>query len=476
VKKSDHSAASPDLVARAAGALEQPAWVAGGWVRDRLLGRTSADADLVIEGDPEAAARAAADSLRGSFVVLDAARRIYRVALPHAHVDFTAMRGASIEQDLKKRDFTINAVGLPASRAPRRLWRRDLVDPTGGLSDIAEKVVRPTGPSVFEEDPLRTMRAIRLAAALGFSLPPSTRRAIGRHAHLLSGVAAERVRDELFPVLRSRQAHLHLDTAQRLGLMRIAMPEIEPLRGLRQGRHHRLDAWGHTLEALRHLNRLLRQAGSWAGRFEKKVRTILEEPTSGDRTRADMLRFACLLHDIGKPATLSFDERGMHFYGHPGLGGKAAAAAARRLRMSRLEASAVRALVENHMRPLLLTRGEATARALRRLVADVGDRCAELACLALADLMAGRPSRAAVRVQRDLTARLLAHLFTRPAVRRPLLNGREVMARYGLQQGPIVGWLLETVRRAQLERGIKTREEAWAVLDVALATRDARPR
>jgi hypothetical protein len=90
--------------------------------------------------------------------------------------------------------------------------------------------------------------------------------------------------------------------------------------------------------------------------------------------------------------------------------------------------------------------------------------------------MAGRPSRAAVRVQRDLTARLLAHLFTRPAVRRPLLNGREVMARYGLQQGPIVGWLLETVRRAQLERGIKTREEAWAVLDVALATRDARPR
>lgn len=466
---------SPELLASAAGAFPAEAWVAGGWVRDRLLGSGSTmltagkspDADLVIAGDAEAAAMQAADSLGGSFVVLDRARRTYRVALPGAHIDFTEMRGSKMEQDLRRRDFTINAMALPASRILHRLWRRHIADPTGGLRDLAAKVVRPAGPRAFEEDPLRTLRAIRMAASLGFTLSPSTQRGVKQNAHLLARVAAERIRDEFFPILRSRQVHAHLAMAQRLRLMRQVLPETESLLRLKQGVHHRLDAWDHSLEAVRLLNGLLASPQRWAGRFAGRIRSLLCEPASGDRTRADILRFACLLHDIGKPATFSRDEKGVHFYGHAALGGQMAAAAARRMRLSRQEVSAVRTIVENHMRPLLLTRESVTDRAIRRLIADTGNRCADICALALADLLAGRPSRADARTQRAFTLRVLAELLAQPAVAEPLVNGHEVMKRYHLKPGPMVGRLLEIVRQAQVERGISTREEAWALLDSA---------
>ena len=481
---------SPELLASAAGAFPAEAWVAGGWVRDRLLGSGSTmltagkspDADLVIAGDAEAAAMRAARALGGSFVLLDRARRTYRVALPGAHIDFTEMRGSKMEQDLRRRDFTINAMALPASRILHRLWRRHIADPTGGLRDLAAKVVRPAGPRALEEDPLRTLRAIRMAASLGFALSPSTQRGVKQNAHLLARVAAERIRDEFFPILRSRQVHVHLAMAQRLGLMRQVVPETESLLRLKQGVHHRLDAWDHSLEAVRLLNGLLASPQRWAGRFagpvlptqsgsgslfEGRIRSLLCEPASGDRTRADILRFACLLHDIGKPATFSRDEKGVHFYGHAALGGQMAAAAARNMRLSRQEVSAVRTIVENHMRPLLLTREPVTDRAIRRLIADTGNRCVDICALALADLLAGRPSRADARTQRVFTLRVLAELFARPAAPEPLVNGHEVMKRYHLKPGPMVGRLLEIVRQAQVERGISTREEAWMLLDRA---------
>jgi putative nucleotidyltransferase with HDIG domain len=469
---------SPELLASAAGAFPAEAWVAGGWVRDRLLGSGSTmltagkspDADLVIAGDAEAAAMQAADSLGGSFVVLDRARRTYRVALPGAHIDFTEMRGSKMEQDLRRRDFTINAMALPASRILHRLWRRHIADPTGGLRDLAAKVVRPAGPRAFEEDPLRTLRAIRMAASLGFTLSPSTQRGVKQNAHLLARVAAERIRDEFFPILRSRQVHAHLAMAQRLRLMRQVLPETESLLRLKQGVHHRLDAWDHSLEAVRLLNGLLASPQRWAGRFAGRIRSLLCEPASGDRTRADILRFACLLHDIGKPATFSRDEKGVHFYGHAALGGQMAAAAARRMRLSRQEVSAVRTIVENHMRPLLLTGEPVTDRAIRRLIADTGNRCADICALALADLLAGRPSRADARTQRVFTLRVLAELFAQPAVAEPLVNGHEIMKRYHLKPGPMVGRLLEIVRQAQVERGISTKKEAWMLLDRAART------
>jgi len=462
----DSAAISPAFLARVLPERLGPAWVVGGWVRDRLLGRLAADCDLVVERSAEEAAASAARRLAGSFVAL--ARGNFRVVVPGLHVDFTRPRAPTIEQDLLERDFTINAIALPRQHLRSTRWREHLVDPAGGLRDLSRGLVRAVRPEAFDRDPLRMLRAIRFAAALGFKIHPATRRAIASRSHLISQVSGERLREEFFSILRSDRADHHLATAARLGLLGALMPELTRLSGIEQGKFHVKDAFHHTLLSVRHINSLLRARRPWLKEWDGKVQELLSRPIAGGRTHADMLRFAALAHDLGKAQTRMEDRTGVHFYGHPVVSAEMAVRIAQRLRLGRKEQAVVRILAANHMRPLLLARATPTERSIRRLLLAAGEQTVPLGLLAIADLLASGSPAAARRSQQQLAARLASAAFSEHARRPPLVDGHKIMRRYNLQPGVEVGRLLQIARRAQMERGLRTEADVWRILDKAV--------
>ncbi len=231
-------------VARAALA-GQPAWLVGGAVRDRLLGRSLVDLDLVVDGDPEQAARALARAAgRAACFALSEDFGAWRVVARGRawQADVERLRGGSLRADLELRDFTVNAIAESIEGGSQ-------IDPLGGLEDLTAGRLRMAGPSAFADDPLRVLRLVRMAVEL--ELEPS-RRPARRRAHVsgLRDVSAERVFIELRRILASPRARRGIELMGELGATAVVLGELEALRGVEQSRFHHLDVYGHTLEAL----------------------------------------------------------------------------------------------------------------------------------------------------------------------------------------------------------------------------------
>ena len=484
-------------------ARERGAWVwpVGGAVRDVLLGRPVHDWDFAVDGDALGVARAAADALGGAYFPLDAERGAGRVILAAADggrlaLDFAALRGADLEADLSVRDFTVNALALDEMGA--------VVDPTGGQADLDAERIRATSERAFRDDPVRLLRAVRIEAELGFGIEPQTAAWIRRDAALLATPAAERVRDEFVRLLALRGAASHLQRLDEFGLLTHVVPELESLKRVAQSLPHRFDVWRHTLltvdttegvvatvtgSALR--PRTLRprsvQAGlgvladvppaAWGDlarvtvQFADDVAKHLAVEVSGGRDRALLLKLSALLHDVGKPGTWSQSEDGrVHFYNHEPVGARMAAARMRALRFSRDEVERARVMIGQHLRPAHLARAErVTRRAVYRYFRATGCAGVDVALLGLADHLATwGPNLEEQRWARrlEVAETLLAHYFERyeeTVAPPPLLTGRDLMAELGLEAGPEVGRLLETLREAQAAGEVRTREEALAL-------------
>ncbi len=220
------------------------AWLVGGAVRDRLLGRQTADVDIVVDGDPGEAARAVARAARGAarFALSEEFGSWRVVARGGAwQVDVEPLRGQSIEEDLELRDFTLNSIAEPlAGGAP--------VDPLGGAADLQVGRLRMSGPSAFTQDPLRVLRLVRLAVELDLEVDSETSRCASASADALSGVSAERVFMELRRIISAPHARRGLELMDSLGAMAVVLPELVELRGVEQNRFHHRDVYGHTLE------------------------------------------------------------------------------------------------------------------------------------------------------------------------------------------------------------------------------------
>jgi tRNA nucleotidyltransferase/poly(A) polymerase len=233
-----------DAVREALG--DAPAWIVGGAVRDRLLGRRGADddVDLVVEGDARAAARRIARAARGAPFELSDAFGAWRVVGPGQawQVDVTPLQGGSLLSDLAARDLTVNAMAEPVSGGA-------IVDPYGGRADLAARRLRMVGPGAFAVDPLRTLRVARLACELGFGVEPETAAAARAHAGDLDRVSPERVFAELKRILVADDPLAGLELMDELGLTAVVLPEIEALHGVEQNPYHHRDVHGHTIEA-----------------------------------------------------------------------------------------------------------------------------------------------------------------------------------------------------------------------------------
>lgn len=458
------------LLAAAAETIDGPGWVVGGAVRDLLLGRPVRDLDLALPTGSVAAARRLAARLGAAFVPLGEPHGMARVvvASPPTRIDLSDFRGPTLTEDLAGRDVTINALAVPLEAL--LTGGAAVVDPTGGLPDLAARRLRACRPSALADDPVRVLRVLRLAHELGFSVAPETETLARAAAPGLATVAAERVRDELTHLLRLPSSAPAVRQAEAWTVLATVLPEVAAMRTAAQSAPHRFTVWEHSLRALEAADRLLADLTVLAPHHDR-VATHLGEPLGGDLTRREALKLAALLHDVAKPETRSVDPDGrVRFTGHDRIGAERVRGIAGRLRWPGRAAEVLERLVRQHLRPMHLGMLESVSRRARyRFFRDLGAEVSDLVCLVIADA-AGTDGRPPAAVYRGATRALLESLLegqveaAREAQVTPLVRGGDVMAALGLAPGPEVGRLLARVREAQALGLVRTREEALAWL------------
>jgi putative nucleotidyltransferase with HDIG domain len=457
-------AASPLVrLARRAMAEGPPAWIAGGAVRDAALGREVLDLDLAVAGDPAAAARAVAAAGEGHAFELSAEFATWRaVAADRSwQVDVTALRGPGIETDLAARDFTLGAVAVP-------LPGGDPIDPHGGLGDLERGVLRVVGPESFAADPLRLLRAARLATELRLRLDPGTASLARREAQHAADPAGERQLAELRRLVASEDPLRGLELLDELGLTAVVLPELAALRGVEQGPNHHLDVYDHTLAVLERTLEIEAELERFAGERAEEARELLAEPLADELTRGTALRFGALLHDVGKPATRGQRDGYVTFIGHDREGARIIGEICGRLRASRALTAHLRGLALHHLRlGFLVHEAPLPPRRVHEYLRATEPVAADVTLLTVADRLSARgggpfATEEAVRAHLDLAREMLAAAldWRRAGPPRPLLRGDELAEALGMDVGPEVGQLLEELEAAQYAGEVRTREQA----------------
>jgi len=439
------------------------AWLVGGWVRDGLLGRPTTDVDVVIAGDPASTARALARRVGAAAFPLSETFGAWRVIARDRswQVDLTPLGGETIEDDLGKRDFTINAIAEP-------LRGGELVDPFGGRADVSAGLLKMVSPGAFAADPLRTLRLPRLAAELGLEVDAETAQVSGSHAPGLGTVASERIFGELKRILVSDGALRGLELMLTLGVTRAVLPELADLRGVEQSAYHHLDVYDHTMAALAETIALERTRGAILGEHAQAAMATLAEPFADELTRGQALRFGVLLHDIAKPRTRTVNREGrVMFPGHDVLGAELARDVLARLRASERLRAHVAALTRQHLRlGFLVHNAPLTRRAVYRYLRACEPVEVDVTLLSIADRLATRGARADQAIARhlELARVLLGEALSwragRPA---PLVRGDELARRLRIRPGPELGFLLCELEAATFAGEVSTPGEALAL-------------
>ena len=443
----------------------------GGAVRDALLARGTArdavDVDVTVPRGALDLARRIAERVGGTALTLDAERGSARVVTPAVRLDVTDWRARTLPEDLAARDFTINALAAPLGTLVRD-GVSPIVDPTGGLADLAAARIRHAGPGVLRDDPLRTLRGVRLEATLGFRLTADATRAIREAAPGLARVSAERQRDELLVLLGVPRAGRAMRRLDALGLLPVLFPEVEPMRRTAQPRPHRFDVLEHSLRAVESADRLVARIAG-LGSIAEDLEGHLAEDVGGGVDRARLLRLSAFLHDVAKPETRQVVGGRVRFFEHDVRGALRARAIGERLKLPGRAIATVERLVRHHLRPMHLAQaGAITRRARYRFFRDLAEDSRDLLLLVLVDAAAvtGISPFAVWRgstVVRELMQGWQEQQEARAAP--PLLRGEDVMARFGVAPGPAVGALLSRAREAQALGIVRTREEALGYLD-----------
>jgi poly(A) polymerase len=431
----------------AADELGMPAFIIGGFVRDKILNRETKDADIVCVGDGIELANKTASKFSprptvGFFKNFGTAQiKIFSNGIPF-EIEFVGARKESynrnsrkpdilpgtVEEDRMRRDFTINTIAVSLNKKNFL----EVIDPLNGFEDIENKIIKTPLPpdQTFIDDPLRMMRAIRFATQLNFTISPETFQAIKDHAERIKIVSGERIIDEINKIVITNKPSVGLDLLYKTGLLKIIFPQMVSLAGAEfiDGKGHK-DNFYHTLQVLDNI-----------------------VPHTNDL----WLRWAAILHDIAKPATKKFEDgHGWTFHGHEVVGGRMVPKIFAQLKLPLNDKMKfVRKMVELHLRPISLTKENITASAIRRLLFDAGDDIESLMMLCKADIT----SKNKQKVQRylanfEMVENRLKEVEESDHLRnwQPPITGEIIMKEFGLPPSRIVGEIKNAVREAILD-------------------------
>jgi len=435
-----------------------PLFLVGGYLRDLLLRPYSPafhlpgmDYDFTLPREFSSFISTMENALQFHFFKVgkeEAGTITYRMTRKEISIDVTFFQGETLEEDLRRRDFTINAIAV------------SLRDETchavqGAFDDIEKKIIRSVSPRSMDQDPLRMLRAIRYLCTLeGFTMDIKLEEEISSKKELIRDLPGERIKMEMDRILLSPRPGLGIKSLYELGLLLVLMPELTGLEHLGQNKHHHLNVLSHILLMIDKIG----WAAEWVTQNGKPVSPTMEDSLA--------LYYAALFHDLGKQDTYSKDDKGkIHFYYHESFSCKRAEAIMDRLRFSNEMKNRVLHLIQHHMRILNLS-SETGESALKRLVNQIGEDTPLLILHTLADKEA---SRGILSIQIDEIVeghclRLLQLFGEKDIIHPPsLITGHDVMA-LGYPSGPKVGEILNFIREKQIEGEIRTREEALEVL------------
>jgi putative nucleotidyltransferase with HDIG domain len=449
--------------ARTALELEGPAWIVGGAIRDALLGEPVSDADLTVErGREEGAARAIAKVAGGTAFQLSEEHATWRaIATDGWHVDVVPLRAEDIDGDLRARDFTVNAIGRP-------LEGGELIDPTAGLADAEARLLRATSDQAFRDDPIRLLRAPRLAARHDLAIDADTAGLAREASPHAADPAGERQFAELRGIVAGPRPLHGIELLDELSLTGVVLPELEALRGVVQNPNHHLDVLGHTLAVLEEWLGLEADIATFGQELAPQIEDFLSEPLADELTRRDALRFGALFHDLGKPETRSEGSGYVTFIGHDEIGARIIADICGRQRVSRKLSTYLQGLALHHLRlGFLIHQRPLSRRAVYDYLVATEPVAADVTLLTVADRLAARgegplASPEMIEAHLDLAREMLreALAWHRDGPPRPPLTGDDLASELQLEPGPELGQVLEELRAETFTGEISNRDAA----------------
>lgn len=442
-------------------------YIIGGSIRDLLLGRVPADYDIACAGNPEKFAEKILSRSGGHLVRIGkSGQMIFRVISDGTIFDIAPLNGSSIEEDLKKRDFTVNAVAYD-------LFSGKIIDCFGGLTDLSDKKVRMVSKTIFINDAVRLIRAYRIGACLNFEIESRTAESIAWHANLLESVAGERIRAELLSLLDTPASYSYLIQMANNGLLGIVFPGFDRLKGCFQNSYRHFDVFEHTLSAFEHLETMLSKPEDILSGIPGEICRYIE------KARPALIKCAILIHDIGKPLAKTWDGCGKYrFYGHARKSAEMAQLIVQRLKFSNHEQRFVDSIVRNHMKPLsLFTAHEKNMnlqRGIFRFYKKCGDNTPAVLLAAIADIKAKQHKM----TSRDndfisFIKKLIYDYFMTYQIvcaKPPLITGHDLIHVFGLTPSPLFKKILNFVDEARFTHAVKTKSEALELVRNYLAS------
>jgi putative nucleotidyltransferase with HDIG domain len=374
-------------------------------------------------------------------------------------IDVTPMQGERIEDDLALRDFTVNAMAMPLFGGP-------LVDPFDGERDIRERTLRLVAPDAYERDRLRPLRLVRFATELGFDVDPQTASLTRDWGPRVVEAAGERVFAELRRIVVAPRAAEGLRLASDLNVLGAVLPELDALHGVEQSQFHHLDVYDHTIEVLNSLATIDANLADYFPDDAQQLRALLDEPLADELTRGQALRFAALLHDIGKADTRRLTDSGrVTFIGHDALGAEMVRKIAARLRMSERLREFLAQITRHHLvLGFLVHERPLSQRAVYRYLKLCSPVEVEVTLLTCADRLAtrGKNADAAIEAHLDLARQLMSAALRWRAEGPPRapLRGDELAHELGIEPGPDLGRLLVELEEASYAGEVTTADQA----------------
>ncbi len=458
-------------------------FIVGGWVRDRILGMPvgkAVDVDLLVTCDPVKVARDLAEQIGGEFFVFEKRGLLIKrpvIATVVLHLgdhryrfDFSQLRGKDIEkalnEDLKERDFTANAIAVSLDDVLSIGAKQTILyDPTGGIRDLEEGLLRPVSLENLKRDPVRILRGYRIAVETDLELTEDFEEFARKKRHLIRESAPERLSYELFRIMRSPRSSEVVKRLYENRILETLIPEIGRLKEVRdQGKNHIYPLDTHTLKTLEEMERVIEEKERYLR--EEELRGIGKIKIMGEFTDLELLKWSALLHDIGKPHTFEIKEGKVTFYNHDSVGEEIVRKIGRDLRWGSKATGFIAKLVRYHLRPFYLRDSREKNQLKERGKAKFWRECSDIAphlfLLSIADAKASGDSEEEIGSLLETIEELIAFRERAKEEKRekPILGGKEIMELLQITPGPLVGKIKEELLLAQMEGKVKDRESA----------------
>ena len=447
-------------------------YIVGGYIRDILLKKKSLDIDLVVSEKAESFAKKLAKKINGKCFILHSDLQVYRVAVINnpdlEYIDISLMQGKNIEDDLSRRDFTINALAVKIENFDN--IKKNITDCFDGIKDLQKKEIKVVSKKVFNDDPLRMLRAFRFASEYNFKISKETLSLIKKSSSKIITVAGERIKNELFRILNNKNSSQYIAAIDECGLLEKMFPVITKMKkSAKNFYYHPKGLFQHCFQTYEALEKIFIKLDKYFPQSKDILEQHLNEPFSENVNKKNLLKFIAVFHDCAKPECAKRMDNKMRFLGHEELGAKKTAQIMKELKMSNKEIEFAKAIISEHMRPSNLAKSEViTNRAQMRLFRDVKENTPYLLILAMSDWHSYKTlkkkiySPKVLKQQEKSVAKLILgyYDFVNNKPKDKIIDGNVLMKELKLKPGKIIGELLQYINNAYEEGRIKDKTQA----------------